>query len=460
MGPPAGGAVVLLVLMGSALAGCDGASSPAPGPIQRIVLVSLDTLRPDHLGVYGYARETSPRIDAFAARGFVFDRALAPAPNTPPSQMAMMTSLYPARHGFTGNGDRLAPGIETLAERLRAQGFSTGGFVDGGYLNAAFGFGRGFLTYDDRGGGLAGILPRALRWMEAQGEDSFFLFLHTYDIHAPYVSPPPFAGMFHDEPYTGDLVPTVERLDELFLERAQLSPEDMQHLVDSYDEGIRYTDTQLGRFFDRLEEMGRLEDTLVILTSDHGEEFGEHGSLIHWQLYFQPNLRVPLIVRPPGGVPGPIRVREQAELIDVLPTLLDWSDAPPLAVAQGRSLLPALRKMQGEGEPSIDRSDLERAAFGWWPDPDQLPLRSVVLDDHQLIFDDYAPGRDQLYDLAADPMALTDLASERPELVARLRKLGRAGMLSSPPLRDGDGDTELILDPGILEELRALGYER
>ena len=321
--------LILAAAYAAVLTGCSDSTSGAPPPIRNIVLISLDTLRADHLGVYGYPRETSPKIDSFARQAFVFDRMLAPAPNTPPSQMAMMTSLYPGRHGFTGKGDKLVAGIETLAERLSAAGLRTAGFVDGGYLHAAFGFDRGFDSYNHRGGGLAEILPRATRWLDAHADEPFFLFLHTYDIHAPYFSPPPFGGMFHEQPYAGDLVPTVERLDALFLEQAELDPVDVQHLVDSYDEGIRYTDFQIGRFLDELERRGHFDDTLIILTSDHDEEFGEHGSVIHWQLYFQPNLRIPLIVRPPGGAEGPLRIAAPAQLIDILPTLLALVGADP-----------------------------------------------------------------------------------------------------------------------------------
>ncbi|MBC8188634.1 MAG: sulfatase-like hydrolase/transferase, partial [Proteobacteria bacterium] len=238
------------------LTGCPESPSAPDRSIRKIILISLDTLRADHLGVYDYSRDTSPRIDEFARRAFVFERALASAPNTPPSQMSMMTSRYPGQHGFTGDGDTMAPSLETLAERLRKAGLKTAGFVDGGYLSSEFGFDRGFEIYDDEGGGLEEILPRALAWLDANGDDPFFLFLHSYDIHAPYLSPPPYDGMFHDEPYAGDLIPTAERMDEIFFAQQTVEPEDMQHLVDSYDEGIRYADAQIGRLLDHLRSSG------------------------------------------------------------------------------------------------------------------------------------------------------------------------------------------------------------
>lgn len=452
-------AAVLLCAVLVALAGCFRDEPTLGKPVRRIVLVSLDTLRPDHLGIYGYARDTSPSIDAFAKGSFVVERALAPAPNTPPSQMSMMTSLYPSRHGFSGDGDKLDPDIETLAERLHSAGFATGGFVDGGYLRSVFGFNRGFDVYDDRGGGLAKILPKALRWLEERGDESFFLFLHTYDIHAPYISPPPFAGMFHEKPYSGDLVPTVARLDRLFRDGTKLPAEAMQHLVDCYDEGIRYTDWQLGRLFDRLHELGRLEDTLVILTSDHGEEFGEHGSLLHWQLYYQPNLRIPLILRPPGGVDGPQRIRDTAELIDILPTLLDWSDSPPLAAAQGRSLVPILQSANSGKQVPLQGSAASRGALGWWARPKELSQRSLILGDHQLIFYESGPGNDALYDIAKDPLAQRNLAAEHPEVVTRLRQHATEAMAANQGPRVRGEETPVILDSKTREALRALGYD-
>jgi len=444
-----------------ALLACHDSPPPAPRePIHKIVLISLDTLRADHLGVYGYPRDTTPKLDALAQESFVFDRMLAPAPNTPPSQMSMMTSLYPGRHGFTGEGDKLSPAIETLAERLRDAGLRTAGYVDGGFLHSVFGFNRGFETYDHRGGGLAQILPRVFGWLDQHDSEAFFLFVHTYDIHAPYLSPAPYAGMFHDRPYAGDLVATAKRLDEIFLKKIELDPVDLQHLVDSYDEGIRYTDSQIGRLFEYLEARGRFEDSWIIVTSDHGEEFGEHGSVIHWQLYYQPNLRIPLIVRPPGGVDGPLRIAGAAELIDILPTLLALVEAEPLEAAQGRSLTSEMsaRRKAGRAVPLAESS--HRIALAWWPHPKKNFLRSIVQGDYQLIFNELSQGRPRLFDLAADPMAQHNIAEEKPILVSRMRKRGLEAMKENQPIAAAGEGEELMLAPEIREELEALGYGR
>jgi arylsulfatase A-like enzyme len=304
------------------------------------------------------------------------------------------------------------------------------------------------------------ILPKALRWLDAHDDEPFFLFLHTYDIHAPYISPPPYRGMFHAQPYTGSIVPTAKHLNAIWRGEIAPSAEDMQHLVDSYDEGIRYTDAKVGRLLRHLEERGRMEDTVVILTSDHGEEFGEHGSILHWQLYFQPNLRVPLIVRLPGGSAESVRIDAQAELIDILPTVLDLVDAEPLAAAQGRSLVPVMEARKEGGVPPHRRDELARAALAWWPDPRQLPLRSLVLDEHQLLFNEQAAGRDALFHLSNDPMAQRDLAAEQPERVARLREIGLRGMQENQPIRAPEDAPPIEIDQETLDQLEALGYMR
>jgi len=299
-----------------------------------------------------------------------------------------------------------------------------------------------------------------MRWLDTHDAEPFFLFLHSYDIHAPYLSPPPFDGMFHERPYRGDLIPTVERLEILFMSQAELDPEDLQHLIDSYDEGIRYADAQIGRLFEDLDRRGRFEDSWIIVTSDHGEEFGEHGSVTHWQLYFQPNLRVPLIMRPPGGVDGPLRIADPTELIDILPTLLALVGADPLEAAQGRNLVPMMSaRRAGEDRPLLAGA-ADRLALGWWPDPKQLPLRSVVQGDYQLIFNEFAAGRDELYDLAADPMTQRNLAREKADLAARLRVLGLQGMRDNQPIEVTEQARGLILAPETLDQLKALGYTR
>ncbi len=437
-----------MLLLAAAVLGCARAR-----PRPNLILVSLDTLRADHLGLYGHVRETSPRLDALAHDAVVFDRAVAQAPNTPPSQATMMTSLYPGTHGFTGNRDRLPREHPTLAELLQEAGYATAGFVDGGYLSHVFGFDRGFETYDDKGGGLARTLPKARAWLAERGERPFFLFLHSYDVHAPYLPPPPFFDHFHTEPYAGDFVPTAENMQLAFSGAVQLSPQDRRHVVLRYDEGVRYADEQIGSFLAELEAKGWLRDTLLIVTSDHGEEFGEHGSYLHWQLFYQPILRIPLIVRLPGGAGGGRRIGRLVELVDLLPTVLDLLELPPLENAQGRSLGPLLRE-----EPGATQEDgWARPAPAWPPEPAKMDVRSLIVGGYQLRFhmnDGAGAERVELYDLRSDPMALRELSEEQPEL-ARALRTAAAEIFSST--KNGSSRT-IEIDEEVRGQLQALGY--
>ncbi len=434
--------------------------SRAVGPAARnVILISLDTLRADYLGLYGHERDTSPQLDRFARSSFVFDRALASSPNTPPSHASIMTSLYPGRHGFTGNGDRLSAKFPTLAVELRRAGFRTGAFVDGGYLEARFGFDRGFEIYNDAAGGIARIWQRAQRWLEAADERPFFLFLHCYDIHAPYLPPPPFRDMFHTQPYRGDFVPTVDNLKAVFLKELELASDDMEHIRARYDEGIRYTDAKLGRILAYLGESGLFEETLIVITADHGEEFGEHGSVLHWQLYYSPNLWVPLVIRVPGNGRTDVTIAEPVQLIDLAPTILELVGVAPLEGAQGRSLAGALRHGASAWQHAV-HSALARwagatPAYAWWPDPHQLPLRSVVSGQYQLIFNETRVGQELLFDVVADPLAQSDVAAQHPALVAEMRETAVEVMRdnrTAPPERPQE------LGPQMREALKALGY--
>jgi len=426
---------------------------------RNLILISLDTLRADHLGLYGHALDTSPELDRFAQSSFVFDWALASSPNTPPSHASIMTSLYPGRHGFTGAGDRLSAKFPTLAVQLQRAGFRTGAFTGGGFLTAHFGFERGFEFFNAGAGGLANIWRRAKHWLEAVDEHPFFLFLHCYDIHSPYLPPPPFRDMFHTEPYQGNFVATSDNMEAVFLKKQQIDAADMDHIRTSYDEGIRAADHQLGKVLRYLAITGLLEETLVVITSDHGEAFGEHGDVLHWQLYNEPNLRVPLVIHLPGNERRNVRIGERVQLIDLTPTLLDLLGVAPLAGAQGRSLAGALRHGASAWQHAIhsawSRWSGPAPAYAWWAEPRSVPLRSAVLGRYQLIFSEWKAGGEQLFDVVADPMAQSDIAGQHPALVTQMRESAMQVMRanqSDPPVPAGE------LNQKTRDSLRALGY--
>jgi arylsulfatase len=331
-----------------ALAACQrpAAAPPIPAATRGYVLISLDALRPDHLGAYGYARATSPFLDSLAARGAVFERALAHYPSTLPSHLTMFTGLYPQEHGAFRPERFLDPAIETLPQRLQARGFRTGGFTEGGFMTGAYGFERGFDQFDDSpyrdDTDVERTFERGLRFLAGLGEEErFFLFLHTYSIHDPYTPPERYRGLF----WPGELPPGVfessgPNLRAVNRGELAVTPEIVAYFASQYDASIRYVDDVLAGFWAGVEELGLADEITLIVTSDHGEAFYEHGKLAHMQVYPE-DLRVPLIVVHPG-LAEPVRVPALVGLVDLAPSLYELMRVEPPAALSGRSLAPYL----------------------------------------------------------------------------------------------------------------------
>jgi len=325
--------------------------------------------------------------------------------------------------------------------------------VDGGYLRSGFGFGQGFDRYLDQPVHIARIVDQVESMLHTLSSGRSFVFIHCYDVHAPYTPPPPFDTRFEDQPYTGTFEPTVANLGAATWGQGLLTAADLGHVIARYDGGIAYTDTQVERLLAALEHHGLLDSTLVVITSDHGEEFLEHGSFSHWQTYFMPNLHVPLVFFVPGWAPrtidGPV------ELIDVLPTVLDLLGLPPHPGAMGRSLVPAMLAGRGDqgGSAYAEPNEKERL-------PHPMPWRTVITSQHQLLLD---PGSQEtrLFDIRADPGATVDLARREAgttaRLLATLREREREVALKIPP--PGGPPTSIpTVDGATRDQLRALGY--
>ena len=423
-----------------------------------LVLVSIDTLRADHLPSYGYARETAPFVAELAARGTLFEQAFAAAPSTSPSHMTMFTSQEPSVHGLLGNEALavLPRGVPTLAERLRAEGLANGAATEGGAVTAGVGFERGFDSFQEnpmpvphRPGLQAPVtFADALAWLRAQRDRRSFLFVHTYEVHGPYRAPDAYARLFEgDAPgLAGD---------------PRLRPHQRPVL---YDREIRFADDELRRFFAALEAEGRLAHTLVVVTSDHGEEFLEHGYLGHGATLPDEVLRVPLLLVGPG-IPAGRRVGTPVGHLDLLPTLLELLGAPPLPGARGASYAALARG--GAEDPARSPRPLFaetwfRAGFGArGPQPVEPPSYAVRVGARKLVrVRDGSGFRDAYYDLARDPGEHHDLAAEDPAAAAELRALLDAHLERSAALRADvvDGASERPLHPEREDELRALGY--
>ena len=419
-----------------------------------IILISLDTLRADHLGIYGYRRNTSPFIDAFAKESIIFENSIVQAPTTLPSHMSIMTSLYPSYHG-AGLKKRLADKHVTLAELLREGGYRTAAFTDGVQMHPVFGFNQGFDIYDGkRRVGIARILPKVKKWLNKNKSDRFFLFIHCYDIHSPYAPPPPYNTIFHDFTYTGNLIPNQKTFKAISKNGLEVTDEDIRHFIALYDGGIRYTDKKIGEFLSFLQDSGLENKSLIIITSDHGEEFMEHGSFQHWQLYYRPNLNVPLIMRIPNYPKKEIRINELVRSIDLLPTILEIAGLPSHPEAQGRSLLPLIKRHKNFFNrylwkvlhPFKKTSKTSFAEFAHYN-------YSVITDGYQMIYD-LVSRSIQLFDIKADPLAQNNIAKDRDNISECLLLQFKKYHSEIP----SDKAPPITLDKQTLDQLKALGY--
>jgi len=469
-------AAVVLALLGGAFAlisrpGAGTALQPPATPGRpNILLVSIDSLRGDHLHCYGYPRETSPYIDALAEEGVRFETAVAPTSWTLPTHVTLLTALPPEMHGVIHIHTRLGDDAVTLAEVLWQQGYSTAGFVSGSYLAASYGFSQGFDHYDDynivkssnllshRGAtspGLYRVVEKWLgRWDQAGRARPFFVFLHMWDVHYDYTPPPPYDTMF-DPDYEGMV--TAENFLLGFQVHPDMDPRDLEHIIALYDGEIRFTDLYLGRVFDLLKQLGVYDDTIIVVTSDHGDEFFEHGNKGHNKTLYDESLLVPLVFRFPKEVPRGKVVREQVRIKDVALTILSLAEikAPaefgsslPRGTYAERDLSPALTRQATGGPPPP-------AAFG---DLNGI-MASLRTESYKLIRDLRNPAKAELYDLASDP-------GEQSNLLRRGSPPPAEGAALAKELDDWRQEckksdkfsSQFVLSEDQIEHLRSLGY--
>jgi len=391
-----------------------------------MVLIVVDTLRADHLGAYGYPRDTSPTLDGLAARGALFEAAWGAAPWTLPSIMSIMTSLYPSGHRVENDGLKLAPNIPTLAQTFQAVGYATGGFVSHIYVTGTFGFSRGFDRFDDFNLASpeyrleAGMEPdagrvtdAALEWLAAQENRPVLLFVHYFDPHWPYEPPDEFKALFPSD-YRGDLDAGYDSISR-FQDRHVDMPEDYRSfLVSRYDGEIRYVDREIGRLLEGLGRTGRAGRAWITVTSDHGEEFKEHGSVGHGRNLYEEVVHVPLVIAGPASraaAKGGRRIATPVSGIDLFPTMLDLAGVerrPPGLT--GVSLAPALLA-DGDGAPVMDAGKAIVISETVRLNTYQKALRRGSRKLIQFM----GQNRCELYDLGVDPGEKADLAASHPE---------------------------------------------
>ena len=503
---PAWVAAAAALLLWAPAAGLDWLSGARPGPSgaspgappagrPSFLLIVIDTLRADHLGSYGYARRTSPVMDELAAGGVRFEEAISPSSWTLPSMGSIFTSIYPARHGADREKARLPRELADIASELRRAGYRTGGFATNPWLNRIFGFDDGFEEYYDNARltlrrNTAGIrlknmllrrmdritrdpeeFPRARevtdwgeRWLRGGDGRPFFLYLHYMDVHHPYLPYPPYRGLFcpgHEFDLPEHALERRFRMKEIGPERGVL-----EHMIERYDEGIRSVDDALGTLVADVKALGLGASTTILLTSDHGEGFYDHGGTGHRRTVYQEVVRVPLLVTGPGAGSGVIASR--VSTLDIFPTIMEWAGAQAPPALAGASFASRLRAPRSSAEAapteggSADPSPAERAIGSQlfyksraWTALFMGPAKLIRIlpasssPEAQLL---------ELYHLDRDPAELQNEAAAEPErarsLLATMEALhptwGRPGEV---PLDESEP-----LDEATLEKLRGLGY--
>jgi len=449
----------LVFTVAAATSACSGDSDRRLSNGPNLVLISIDTLRADRLSLYGHHRPTTPFLEQFASSAVVFDTFHYSGGGTLPSHMSMLTGLHPVTHQITPHtGRMLEPERVTLAEALRSLGFRTAAFVDGGWMGGQFGFTQGFDVYDDKGGKLAAILPKARRWLDRHHGDRFFLFLHTYDVHSeknllPYECPddlhlrftPP--GRLEFDGCRGGRCASELLIwinEEVRAGRKSvegvLSKTEIELMQDLYDGCIAYVDREIETLVRHLADLEVLENTVVVITSDHGEEFADHGMVLHEQTGYQELARLPLVIRFPDAAHAGLRVPHLAAMVDLMPTLLEILDIPIPDQVQGRSVLGSVT-----GGQSV-RDDLHMYSS----------IRSGYWNFHS--------DRRELYNLQDDPLEQINLYDRRPavteELERRVRSLLREDHRRFEAFKNLTETTagRVILDEAQIRELRSLGY--
>ncbi len=457
----------LLVVLGAIGSIASGSSAPAR---PNLLLISVDTLRADHLSCYGYARRTSPSIDRIAREGTLFTNAQSASSWTTPSHMTMLTSLRVPIHGVDRPGRQLAPGRTTLAEQLRDVGYDTAAFVGAPTLSRAFGFDRGFTRYENllglpdsakpagRGPDLpedvllhthdvkpAQAVARAARtWIESEARAPFFAFVHLWDPHYDYRPSPPYDRLF-DPGYEGTF--DFSHVEANAAICADMPEADREHLIALYDGEIAATDAIIGGIVDTLERTGRLDETLIVLTSDHGEEFFEHDGKGHVHTLYQEIVHVPLVFRYPRLVPAGRHVDAVFGAAHLMSTILGLVGVPPPPDIAGRDLSAVVR---GAAAPA------DLWAFAEVEPTHPEPFYLVRIGDFALLGSRGASEQKVAFDVRTDPFEHRGhpMSAAKRRAFAHYVDEATAG---SAGLR-GSGPSPVTLDALTLRELRELGY--
>lgn len=412
--------VVGVVGMASVAGGAELTPRSQKAEKPNVLLITVDSFRPDHIGAYGYPRATTPTLDRLARQGVLFRAAFNQAAWTSPPLVSMLTSLYPSAHGVDYRTKSLDPSVVTPLRRLREAGYAVPGIC---YLIALPEFENlGFEPVEER---------TLEAWLNKSSGKPFFAWIHLEGPHLPLNPPPPYDRMFTPggQPLPPDVLARLKPFREqpvIPRTEASVDPRDRDAVIALYDAKVRRTDDEIGRILGTLDRLGLSRSTLVIVTADHGEELLDHGFIGHASTslagtLFDELIHVPLIMSYPGTLPEGRKVGRLVEGIDVLPTVLDLLGVPPPAVTQGRSLLPLIRGKPATAAPQVF-AETTTCGRSCPEGQDQSRLQAIRTPTWKLIrAEDAAGERFALYHVASDRGERRDVAAGHRRIVARLR---------------------------------------
>lgn len=432
----------------------------------NVILIVIDALRADHLGCYGYERQTSPHLDAFAKEGVLFENCYVQASWTKPSTASLLTSLYPTVHQAIYHGSALPPNVVTLAEMLKEQGYLTYSYVANPNLKTIFNFDQGFDFYDDYlmrdklyyaamrnfrknfpffkkitektfcfsdRDNIKLANKRIIPWLKKYSKNNFFMYLHYMDPHDPYSPPPPYDKMY---PYIkGD--------------------RDSEKLS-LYDGEIRFVDEYIGRLFEKLKTLGVYDKSLIVITSDHGEAFGEHNDERHGHTVYNELLEVPLIIKLPDSTEANVRIEKQVRSIDILPFILDFLKISYKEPLDGNSLLPLLNSNENEDFCEYVYVDNNY---------DEIYVLKGLVENNEwkYIYTERSPlrdvkelGHEELYNLIDDPEELNNLIKQHPGILKTMRK--KLDFYKQDCEKKAIAPSQVELDSETIRNLKSLGY--
>ncbi len=453
----------------------------------NVILISIDTLRADHLGCYGYQRDTSPAVDALAKESVLFSDSFAPTSSTLPSHMSMLTSLYPIHNEFysqrLGIIQALDPSILTLADILRTHDYFTGAFAGGAFVSAKFGFSKGFDFYlEDEGSTIrkdsaARLFRLTSKWLRNNKDKKFFLFLHTYQVHAPYYCPEPYNLKFLDESAKYKEAHMREILG--YFKYRKLPESERQNLISLYDSEIRYTDECFIKpLIDELKRLNIFDSTMLIFTSDHGEELYEHKGWLHEHALYNELIRIPLIIKFPNAKHKGKKISGTVSILDIIPTILEELG---IGFSKKRFDGKSVMKLIDESE----RGDRATYAFRfvYLINPDltfdtKLIKISTISNAFKLILNheypaDLSPAgfkipggppfsvdEVELFNLEKDPMELNSIAEINKMKVREMLKELEPYYLKAKEIERAKKQMEENLEHELRKRLEALGYIR